>query len=376
MAWRRGAVPRPRADRHGAAPARAEAGQRGSGEAAAARPSRAAAGRACWRGSRSSATAAGRRTCYAQAAGIGEPGRLRARARGRSAAAHARGAGLSTASSASTSWACGSSARSPARHRVAILGMVQCAPTGSHSREDHPDVPVTLEQIVDDAVACHAAVAASCICIPAGRPTGPSRAAEYTTRSRRRFARPPRTSRSGRPRRTSTWRPRTESRPSGNGRAHPTSSRSTWPAGRSSSASAPLRRGIGIEAGVFMLDDADARLGRRGLRRFTARRRDHRRGAMTSRRELARAMRARRGPWAARLWHGEGQATWAVVDAGLAAGVDVRVGQDASSARRRARAPDATQVAETAAQRSGGTPPKPIGRSRGVAADGPAHASE
>ena len=49
-----------------------------------------------------------------------------------------------------------------------------------------------------------------------------------------------------------------------------------------------LARGIGIEAGVFDLGDADA--GR------------------------------------PRLWHGDGRATWAVVDAGLADGHDVRVG--------------------------------------------------
>jgi hypothetical protein len=33
-------------------------------------------------------------------------------------------------------------------------GMVQCALPGDYSRDDHPDIPVTLEQLVTDAVAC------------------------------------------------------------------------------------------------------------------------------------------------------------------------------------------------------------------------------
>ena len=49
-----------------------------------------------------------------------------------------------------------------------------------------------------------------------------------------------------------------------------------------------------------------------------------------------------------RLWHGDGRATWAVVDAGLAAGVDVRVGlEDTLVGRDGGTAPaNAAQVAE------------------------------
>ena len=39
--------------------------------------------------------------------------------------------------------------------------MIQCALNGDYTRHDHPDVPVTLEQLVADAVACRAAGAAS-----------------------------------------------------------------------------------------------------------------------------------------------------------------------------------------------------------------------
>ena len=39
--------------------------------------------------------------------------------------------------------------------------MIQCALNGGHSRDDHPRVPVRLEQLVADAVACRAAGAPS-----------------------------------------------------------------------------------------------------------------------------------------------------------------------------------------------------------------------
>src|SRR5215210_2523550 len=39
--------------------------------------------------------------------------------------------------------------------------MVQCALNGGYTRADHPDVPVTLEEIVADAAACQKAGAAS-----------------------------------------------------------------------------------------------------------------------------------------------------------------------------------------------------------------------
>ena len=39
--------------------------------------------------------------------------------------------------------------------------MIQCAMNGGYTRDDHPDVPVTHDQIVADAVACWAAGARS-----------------------------------------------------------------------------------------------------------------------------------------------------------------------------------------------------------------------
>ena len=39
--------------------------------------------------------------------------------------------------------------------------MVQCALNGGYTRDDHPEVPVTLDQLVADAVACREAGAFS-----------------------------------------------------------------------------------------------------------------------------------------------------------------------------------------------------------------------
>ena len=68
--------------------------------------------------------------------------------------------------------------------------------------------------------------------------------------------------------------------------------------------------------------------------------------------DLARAIDARVAPLGRpRLWHGDARASWAVVDAGLAAGVDVRVGlEDTIVGRDGGVAPsNAEQVAEYAA---------------------------
>lgn len=35
--------------------------------------------------------------------------------------------------------------------------MIQCALNGDYGRDDHPEVPVSLEQLVADAAACSAA---------------------------------------------------------------------------------------------------------------------------------------------------------------------------------------------------------------------------
>lgn len=86
--------------------------------------------------------------------------------------------------------------------------------------------------------------------------------------------------------------------------------------------------GIGIEAGVFTLDGADRLLAAPWAAQVT---RvlveviyEHEDVAGV---ELARAIDQRVAVLdRPRLWHGDARANWAVVDAGLAAGVDVRVG--------------------------------------------------
>ena len=90
---------------------------------------------------------------------------------------------------------------------------------------------------------------------------------------------------------------------------------------------AVLEHGIGIEAGVFTLDDADRLLSApwagRVRRILVETFLDDPEAAVAD----ARAIDARVAPLGRpRLWHGVGRATWAVVAAGLAAGHDVRVG--------------------------------------------------
>jgi len=120
--------------------------------------------------------------------------------------------------------------------------------------------------------------------------------------------------------------------------------------------SALLECGIGIEAGVFTLGGADALLAAPWASAV------HRVLVETifehddaSAVELARAIDVRVAVLGRpRLWHGDGRANWAVVDAGLVAGVDVRVGlEDTLIGRDGGRAPaNAAQVAEMAARPS------------------------
>jgi len=93
-----------------------------------------------------------------------------------------------------------------------------------------------------------------------------------------------------------------------------------------------LELGIGIEAGVFGLDDADALLrapwAARVTRVLVETIFEHDDCAAV---ELAVAIDARVASLGRpRLWHGDDHATWAVVEAGLAAGHDVRVGLEDS----------------------------------------------
>ena len=96
--------------------------------------------------------------------------------------------------------------------------------------------------------------------------------------------------------------------------------------------SALLAGGIGIEAGIFDLTDADALLAAPWARAVTRvlvetiHERDDEQAVA-----LAHAIDARVAPLGRPcLWHGIGHATWAVVDAGIAAGRDVRVGLEDS----------------------------------------------
>lgn len=100
--------------------------------------------------------------------------------------------------------------------------------------------------------------------------------------------------------------------------------------------SALLERGIGIEAGIFDLGDAHALLAAPWSDRVTRVlvetifEHDDARAV-----ELASAIDARVAALdRPRLWHGDDRATWAVVDAGLAAGHDVRVGLEDSLVER------------------------------------------
>jgi uncharacterized protein (DUF849 family) len=114
-----------------------------------------------------------------------------------------------------------------------------------------------------------------------------------------------------------------------------------------------LERGIGIEAGVFTLADADRLLDapwaaevHRVLVEVIF---EHDEGAAVN---LARAIDAHVAALGRpRLWHGDARANWAVVDAGLAARVDVRVGlEDTLVGRDGGSAPaNADQVAELVA---------------------------
>jgi uncharacterized protein (DUF849 family) len=210
--------------------------------------------------------------------------------------------------------------------------MIQCALNGSYTRDDHPDVPVTLDEIVADAVACQAAGAASVHFHPRRPDDGrESLAADVhdAVVAAVRAAAP------GLELSCSTQ----EDIDLGGVRDRVAAIRA-WADppdlvslnlaedGAIELGAALLDRGIGIEAGVFTLEGADALLAAPWAERV------HRvlveviyehddRAAV----DLACAIDARVAPLGRpRLWHGDARASWAVVDAGVAAGVDVRVG--------------------------------------------------
>jgi uncharacterized protein (DUF849 family) len=241
--------------------------------------------------------------------------------------------------------------------RLACRLMIQCALNGGYTRDDHPDVPVTLEQLVADAAACRAAGAASVHLHPRRRTDGSeSLAADLhdAVVSAIRAAVPgleiscstaEDIDLGGAPDRVAAIRSWTS--------PPDAVSLNLAEDGAIELGTALLDRGIRIEAGVFTLDGADALLAApwaSAVHRVlveTIYEQDDRAAV-----ELARAIDARVGRLGRpRLWHGNARANWAVVDAGLAAGVDVRVGlEDALIGRDGGPAPNnAGQVANIVA---------------------------
>jgi len=246
------------------------------------------------------------------------------------------------------------------RERIATdqpVGMVQCALNGGYGREDHPDVPVTLEQLVDDAVACRAAGAASVHLHPR-RPSDGVESLAAETHDAVVAA-----IRAAVPDLEISCSTQEDIDLGGAGDRIAAVRAWTSPPdvvslnlveqGAIELGSALLECGIGIEAGVFTLDGADALLAapwasavHRVLVEAIFEHDDD------SAVELARAIDARVAVLGRpRLWHGDARANWAVVDAGLVAGVDVRVGlEDTLIGRDGGPAPaNAAQVGETAA---------------------------
>lgn len=235
--------------------------------------------------------------------------------------------------------------------------MVQCALNGNRKRRDHPDLPVTLEQLVADAVACRAKGALSVHLHPR-RPTdgAESLAAAFhdaVVAALRAAAPDLEISCSTQedinlgdaPDRVAAIRAWTS--------PPDVVSLNLAEAGAIELGTALLERGVGIEAGVFTVGGADALLAAPWA--FAVQRVlvetifEHDESAAV---ELARTIDGRVAVLGRpRLWHGDAHATWAVVDAGLAAGVDVRVGlEDTLIGRDGGPAPaNAIQVAETIA---------------------------
>jgi uncharacterized protein (DUF849 family) len=238
--------------------------------------------------------------------------------------------------------------------------MIQCALNGGHSRDDHAAVPVTLEQLVADAVACRAAGARSVHLHPrrpadgvetlAAEPHDAVVAAIRTAVSDLEISCSTQEDidLGAAPDRIAAVRAWT--------RPPDVVSLNMAEAGAIELGSALFDCGIGIEAGVFTLEDADELLAapwagavQRVLVETIF---EHDDAAAVA---LARAIDVRVAVLERpRLWHGDGRANWAVVDAGLAAGVDVRVGLEDTLVGRDGGAapPNARQVAETAARRT------------------------
>lgn len=236
--------------------------------------------------------------------------------------------------------------------------MIQCALNGGYTRDDHPAVPVTLEQLVSDALACSEAGARSVHLHPRrpgdGVETLAAEPHDAVVTALREAVPGLEISCStaesidlgGAPDRVVAVRAWTS--------PPDAVSVNLSEAGAVELGEALLVLGIGIEAGVFTLADADRLLQapwagavRRVLVETIF---EHEAAAAAA---LARRIDTRVATLGQpRLWHGDGRASWAVVDAGLAAGVDVRVGlEDSLIGRDGGPAPhNAAQVADTVAR--------------------------
>jgi uncharacterized protein (DUF849 family) len=239
--------------------------------------------------------------------------------------------------------------------------MIQCALNGGYDRADHPNVPVTLEEIVADAVACHAAGARSVHVHPrsptdrtetlaadvhdavvaAIREAAPELEISCSTQKDIDLG-----GAADRAAAVAAWRSPPD-----------VVSLNLAEVGAVDLGGVLIECGIGIEAGLFTLADAGTLLAApwaAAVRRVlveTIFEHDDRSAV-----ELARAVDSRVAELGRpRLWHGDGRANWAVVDAGLAAGVDVRVGlEDALVGRDGEIAPgNAGQVADVFARQPG-----------------------
>lgn len=236
--------------------------------------------------------------------------------------------------------------------------MVQCALNGGYTRDDHPEVPVTLDQLVADAVACRAAGAASVHLHPRraadGRESLAAEDHDPVVAAIRGAAPDLEVS-------CSTH----EDIDLGTA-ADRIAALRAWTSppdvvslnlaedGAVELGAVLLEQGVGIEAGLFTLDGADALLAapwasmvHRVLVEVIFEHDD--RAAV----ELAQTIDERvAGLGRPRLWHGDDLANWAVVDAGIAADVDVRVGlEDTLTARDGQPAPaNAAQVADAVAR--------------------------
>jgi uncharacterized protein (DUF849 family) len=214
--------------------------------------------------------------------------------------------------------------------------MIQVAQNGDRPRGAHPALPVTRDELVADAIACLAAGAASVhlhprrpsdgvqslaatVCDPvvaAIRAAAPALEISLSTSEQIALD-----GAADRIEAVRAWRDPPD-----------LVSLNLVERGSVELGAALLERGIGIEAGVFDLADAGALLAApwagRVTRVLVETIYEHDEGAAV---ELAAAIDARVAPLGRpRLWHGDDRATWAVVDAGLAAGHDVRVGLEDS----------------------------------------------